>query len=109
MNAVLPVITELAGLIEGKVQSEAQKARERERRQQVEAEVARIVTGAAKQALANLEPDVQTLRDEITGQTIGYEAVEDLERARAIASDLVLKGESLLSSNAESPLKAETS
>ena len=37
VNAALPVLTELAGLIEGKVQSEVEKARERERRQQVEA------------------------------------------------------------------------
>lgn len=97
VNAVLPVLTELADLIEGKVQSEAEKARERERRQKVEAEVTRIVRDAAKQALSNLEPDVQTLRDEITGQTIGHQEVDELEEARAIASDLVLRGESLLS------------
>lgn len=109
VNASLPVLTELAGLIEGKVQSEVEKARARERRQQVEAEVTRIVTDAAKQALNNLEPDVQTLRDEITGQTIGHEAVDDLEKARAIASDLIIQGESLLSSHAESSSEAEAS
>ena len=59
----------------------------------------RIVTDAANQALNNLEPDIETLRDEITGQTIGHEAVDDLEKARAVASDLVLQGESLESAN----------
>lgn len=109
VNATLPILTELAGLIERKVQSDAEKARNRERRRQVEAEVTRVVTEAANQALCNLEPDIENLRDEITAQTINYEAVADLERARSIASELVLEGEWLLSSGAENPPETEPS
>lgn len=96
VNAALPLLTELASLIEDKVVSEAEKAREQERRTQVTDEVTRIVKGAAEQALKNLEPDVLTLRDEITGQTIGRGAVDELEQARIIAGELVRRGESLL-------------
>lgn len=100
VSAVLPVLTELAGLIEGKVQSEADKARERARRADVEANVTRIVTAAATQAMQNLEPDVEALRREIAEHTVEQETVVELRRTVAAASDLVHRGEVLIGKSA---------
>lgn len=96
-NALLPLVVELAGMIEDKVQSEADKARERARRRSMEDEVRRIAKAAAEQALTTLAPDVEALRQEISDQTIGQTEVDDLVAAVDEASDVVARGEVLLS------------
>jgi hypothetical protein len=95
-TALLPLAVELAGLIEDKVQDESDKARKRARRQQVEDEVTRIVQAAAEQAMNNLAPDVDALRQEISEQTIEQIEVNDLEVAVEGASDLISRGEAFL-------------
>jgi len=97
-NALLPLAVELAGMIEHKVQKESGKARERARRQQVEDQVTRIVKGAAEHAMKDLAPDIEALRQEILEQTIGQDEVNDLRVAVDEASNLVSRGEALLSS-----------
>lgn len=96
-TALLPLVVDLAGMIEDKVQKEGDRARERARRQQVEDEVTRIVKAAAEQTLQDLTPDVDALRHEISEQTIEQAQVDDLSSAAAEASDLVTRGEELLS------------
>ncbi len=96
-NALLPFAIELVGMIEDKVQSESDKARNRARRQQLEEEVTRIVKSAAELALKDLGPEVEALRQEVTAQTIGQTEVDDLSAAVDEASDLVARGEALLS------------
>ncbi|NUU18471.1 GTPase domain-containing protein [Cellulomonas humilata] len=109
VNAVLPFVTELASLIEGKVQSEAERTRERTRRQQVEAEVRRIVTDAADRAMLSLEPDVEALRQEISEHAIGEDAVADLQKACDLADDLVRRGSALLSFEGQKAATAASS
>ncbi len=96
-TALLPLAVELAGMIEDKVQKESDQARERARRQQLEDDVTRIVKGAAEQALKSLAPDVEALRQEIAEQTIEQDEVDDLMTAVEEASNLVSRGEALLS------------
>lgn len=98
-NALLPLAIELAGIIEDKVQKESDRARDRARRQEVENEVTRIVKSAADQALRNLAPDIDALRQEISEQTIGQNEVDELTAAVAQATDLLSRGEAMLSPN----------
>ncbi len=55
------------------------------------------MNAAAEQALTNLAPDVEALRQEIAEQTIGETEVDDLTAAVGEASALVTRGEVLLS------------
>lgn len=97
-TAILPLAVELAGMIEDKVQAESDKARERARRQELEEEVTRIVKRAAEQTMQNVAPDFETLRLEISEQTIGPDEVDDLKAAVDAATNLVSRGEGLRSS-----------
>ena len=95
--AALPFLVELAGIVEEAIQTERDKARQRARRHQVEAEVTRIVKDAANNAMKRLRPDVEELRQEISDQTIGEREVRGLDAAVGAATDIVARGHALLS------------
>lgn len=101
--AALPFVVELAGVVEDIVQTSIEKARQRARRQQLETEVSRIVKDAAKNAMKRLAPDIETLRQEISAQTIGQHEVDDLDAAVDLATKIVARGDELVSVGRERP------
>ncbi|MEC5175990.1 hypothetical protein RCH16_000989 [Cryobacterium sp. MP_M5] len=96
-SAALPVVAELASMIEDKVQIDRDKVRQREQREQLHAAVAEIVKVAADEAMRAMEPSIEALRREITAQTVEEAEVRSLEAAVHEASDLVIRGKALLS------------
>lgn len=95
-SAALPVATELVSIIGERVESNRDRARDREEREHVHAEVARIANDAADEAMRVLEPDVASLRREIVAQTVDETEVQRLEAAVNEASELLKRGEALL-------------
>lgn len=96
--AVLPFVVELAAMVEDEAQKRSEQARDRERRQLIAEEVARVVKAAADHAMKALAPDAEALSREISEQSVGQAEVDELEAAVAAATTLVSRGQALLSS-----------
>lgn len=95
-DAALPVVLELASMIEEKVQADRDRARQRQHREKVRAAVSNVVADGAGEAMRLLEPDFDALRQEITAQTVDEEEVASLETALSEAKGLLARGRKLI-------------
>lgn len=95
-NAALPVVLELASMIEQKVQDDRERARQREHREKVRTAVSNVVAGVAEEAMRSLEPEINALREEITAQTVDEDEVARLGAALSDAEVLLARGKKLI-------------
>ena len=95
-DAALPVVLDLASMIEEKVQADRDRARQRQHREKVRAAVSNVVADGAGEAMRLLEPDFDALRQEITAQTVDEEEVASLETALSEAKGLLARGRKLI-------------
>lgn len=95
-DAALPVVLDLASMIEEKVQADRDRARQRQHREKVRAAVSNVVADVAGEAMRLLEPDFDALRQEITAQTVDEEEVASLETALSEAKGLLARGRKLI-------------
>lgn len=96
-DAALPVVLELASMIEEKVQTSGDRARQRDYREKVRAAVSNVVTDVAGEAIRSLEPDIDALRQEVTAHTIDEAEVARLETALIETEGLLAQGKKLVS------------
>lgn len=94
-EAALPVVLELASIIEEKVQTDRDRALRREHREKVRAAVSNVVADVAGEAMRSLEPDLDALRQEVTAQTVDDAEVARLETASIEAKSLLARGKKL--------------
>lgn len=95
-DAALPVVLDLASMIEEKVQADRDRAQQRQYREKVRAAVSNVVADGAGEAMRLLEPDFDALRHEITAQTVDEEEVASLETALSEAKGLLARGRKLI-------------
>lgn len=95
-NAALPVVLELASMIEQKVQDDRERAQQREHREKVRTAVSNVVAGVAEEAMRSLEPEINALREEITAQTVDEDEVARLGAALSVAEGLLARGKKLI-------------
>lgn len=95
-DAALPVVLDLASMIEEKVQADRDRAQQRQYREKVRAAVSNVVADGAGEAMRLLEPDIDALRQEITAQTVDEEEVASLETALSEAKGLLARGRKLI-------------
>lgn len=95
-DAALPVVLEIASMIENKVQADRDRAQQRVHREQVRAAVLKVVADVADEAMRSLEPDIDALRQDITAQTVDEEEVARLETALSEAKGLLARGNKLI-------------
>ncbi len=96
-DAALPVVLELAAIIEERVQAERDRALQRDHREKVRAAVSNVVTDVASEAMRSLEPEIDALRLEVTAQTVDEAEVARISDASIEAKSLLERGEKLLS------------
>ncbi|MBK9159215.1 MAG: hypothetical protein IPM11_14095 [Micropruina sp.] len=95
-DAALPVVLDLASMIEEKVQADRDRDRQRQHREKVRAAVSNVVADVAGEAMGLLEPDFDALRQEITAQTVDEEEVASLETALSEVKGLLARGRKLI-------------
>lgn len=96
-DATLPVVLELASMIEQKVQDDRERAQQREHREKLRTAVSTVVAGVADDAMRSLEPEIDALREEITVQTIDDAELAHLQTAAIEAESLLARGKKLVS------------
>lgn len=95
-DAALPVVLELASMVEETVKADRDRAQQREHREKVRAAVSNVVADAADAAMRSLEPEIDALRQEVTAQTVDEEEVARLETALREATGLLARGKKLI-------------
>ncbi len=96
-DAALPVVLELAAMIEEKVQAERDRALQSDHREKVRSAVSEVVSDVASEAMRSLEPEIDALRLEVTAQTVDEAEVARISDASIEAKSLLERGEKLLS------------
>ena len=96
-DAALPVVLELAAIIEERVQAERDRALQRDHREKVRAAVSNVVTDVASEAMRSLEPEIDALRREVIAQTVDEAEVARLNDAFIEAKSLLERGKKLIS------------
>lgn len=95
-DAALPVVLELASMIEQKVRDDQERAQQRAYREKVRAAVSSVVAGVAEEAMRSLEPEINALREEITARTVDEEEVARLSAALSDTEGLLARGKKLI-------------
>lgn len=95
-DAALPVVLELASMIEEKVQADRDRAQQREHREKLRIAVSNVVADAAEEAMRSLAPEIDALREEVTAQTVDEEEVARLEAASSEARSMLARGKKLI-------------
>ncbi|BAC19665.1 hypothetical protein HMPREF0290_2828 [Corynebacterium efficiens YS-314] len=96
-EAALPVVLELAAMVEEKVQAERDRALQRDHREKVRAAVSNVVTDVACEAMRSLETEIDGLRHEVIAQTVDEAEVVRLNEASSEARSLLERGKKLIS------------
>lgn len=95
-DAALPVVLELASMIEERVQTDRDRVRERAHREKVRSAVSDVLADVAREAMRSLEPDIDALRQEVTAQTVAEAEVARLKTASIEANGLLARGKKLI-------------
>lgn len=95
-DEVLPVVLELAAMIEERALVEHDRALQRDYREKVRAAVSNIVTDVASEAMQSLEHEIDVLRREVTAQTVDEAEVSRIRDATIEVKSLLDRGEHLI-------------